>query len=98
MKKNLNYFIHKAYIYVYNHYKSKNTFYYFICNIKDKNDNNIVTKLEVCFERKGKQYNKNIYIIISKEMELNITNKYNTQYFTDTTFYAISPYNKGSKI
>lgn len=35
---------------------------------------------------------------MNKEMVFNLTNKNNSQYFTDTTYYEISQYNKGSKI
>ena len=86
------------FVYVYNHYKIKHSFENLLINIKDESNNNIVTKIDVTFERKFKIYTKNIYIIMNKEMEFNITNKNNSQYFTESTYYAISPYNKGSKL
>ena len=60
------------FVYVYNHYKIKHSFENLLINIKDESNNNIVTKIDVTFERKFKIYTKNIYIIMNKEIEFNI--------------------------
>ena len=48
--------------------------------------------------RKNKKFSKNIFIIMNNEMENNIQKKDNSQYFSDCTYYALPPYNRGSKI
>ena len=58
------------------------------------NDINIVQNLKVTFERKNKLYNKDIYCMMSKEMEENIKSPENTQYFSDVTYYCVPPNNK----
>ena len=64
----------------------------------DENNNKIVTKLNISFERKSKLYTKNIFIIMNDDLEKNIKDPNNNQYFCDTTYYTIPPHNKGSKI
>ena len=51
----------------------------------------IVTILSMNFIRKNKKYKKDIYIIMNEEMESNIKEKDNIQFFTDITYYAIPP-------
>ena len=62
------------------------------------NDKNIITNLNFTFERNKIKYNKNILIIMNKEMELNISNKDNSQYFIDITYYATPHNNKNYKL
>ena len=51
----------------------------------------IVTILSMNFIRKNKKYKKDIYIIMNEEMESNIKEKDNIQFFTDIAYYAIPP-------
>ena len=62
------------------------------------NDINIVQNLKVTFERKNKLYNKDIYCMMSKEMEENIKSPENTQYFSDVTYYCVPLNNKKHKL
>ena len=61
-----------------------------LINLKYDNKQ-IVTILSVNFIRKNKKYKKDIYIIMNEEMESNIKEKDNIQFFTDITYYAILP-------
>ena len=54
--------------------------------MKDYNDYNLTTKLNVIFKRKNKEYKKDIYIIMNEKMKKNIALKDNHQFFADTTF------------
>ena len=74
-----------------------NNFEESICNFKIE-ENKVVTKLYVHFERKNKKYTKIIYCIMSKEMECNINSINNTQYFADVTYYCVPPNNKKFKL
>lgn len=56
--------------------------------IKDKK---VVVNLKVNFQRKDKYYQKDIFIIMSNEMEDNIKKDGNIQYFMDVTYYATPP-------
>lgn len=58
------------------------------------NDKKVITKLVVNFKRNNKDYKKNIYCIMSSEMEENILSPNNTQYFSDVTYYCVPPNNK----
>lgn len=51
----------------------------------------VVSKLEVNLKRKNINYIKNIFIIMTKEMEQNIQKDNNIQYFSDVTYYCIPP-------
>ena len=55
------------------------------------NDKKVVTKLNVNFQRKDKIYHKDIFIIMTDAMELNIRKSNNIQYFMDVTYNATSP-------
>jgi len=87
---NINNIIRMAYnsLRLYNNYN--NNFEDNILNWK-VNEFNIVSKLTVNFKRKNINYKKSIYIIMTKEMEQNITEENNIRYFSDTTYYAIPP-------
>ncbi len=87
---NINNIIRIAYnsLRLYNNYN--NNFEDNILNWK-VNEFNIVSKLIVNFKRKNINYKKSIYIIMTKEMEHNITEENNIQYFSDTTYYSMPP-------
>ena len=55
------------------------------------NEENITTKLIVNFIRKNKTFEKELFILMTKEMENNLISEDNTQYFADCTYYAIPP-------
>jgi len=57
------------------------------------NEENITTKLIVNFIRKKKTLEKELFILMTKEMEKNLISEDNTQYFADCTYYAF-PLNK----
>lgn len=82
---NLQSQIKKAIKYIYNFKKYKKNVHDLLINMKDYNNNNIVTGLKVEFIRNGKTYNKDLCIIMTKDMIKNIKLKGNTQYFSDTT-------------
>ena len=60
--------------------------------MEDNNKKIITTNIKVSFKRKGKEYIKDIYIIMTDDMINNINLDGNIQYFLDTTYYCI-PYN-----
>ena len=66
--------------------------------MKDFNDYNLTTKLNVIFKRKNKEYKKDIYIIMNEKMKKNIALKDNDQFFADTTFQCVPPQHKGLKL
>ena len=68
----------------------KNIFTENITNLKI-NDENITTKLKVNFIRKNKSFEKELFILMTKEMENNLISEDNSQYFADCTYYAIPP-------
>ena len=55
------------------------------------NDENISTKLKVNFIKKNKSFEKELFILMTKEMENNLISEDNSQYFADCTYYAIPP-------
>ncbi len=58
----------------------------------------VVTKLNVSFNRKGKNHNKDIFIFLSPEMKSNLLEASNIQFFSDITYYAVLPGNKKYKL
>ena len=54
----------------------------------------MVIKLKVNYIRKIFHYNKDIYCIMTKEIENNLTSLNNIQYFLDITYYNVPPNNK----
>ena len=51
----------------------------------------VVETLTVNFIRKNVKYKKNLYIIMTSEMESYIVDEDNTQFFCDVTYYSIPP-------
>ena len=69
-----------------------------LINLTINNETNLVNILNVKFERKNIIYKKKIYIIMTKEMENNLTNNNNIQYFADITYNAVPYSNKKFKL
>ena len=57
------------------------------------NNIKVVNKLIVKFKRKKNEFTKYIYSIMTQEMEENISSEYNSQFFSDVTYYCIPPNN-----
>ena len=51
----------------------------------------VVTNLKVTYTRKNKYFTKDIFIIMSDQMERNIKKNDNIQFFMDVTYYATPP-------
>ena len=68
-----------------------------IMDIKYNNEN-IISNIKVSFKRKNIEFIKDIYIIMNKQMKLNIVNENVTQHFIDCTYRCIKPNNKGMKL
>ena len=63
--------------------------------LKDFTINNkyIISKLIVKFQRKNKEYVTQAYCIMTPEMEQNLKDKNNIQFFCDVTYYCVPPNN-----
>ena len=55
------------------------------------NNKKNVISLKVNFQLKNKNYNKDIFVIITDNMEQNLKKSDNIQYFMDVTYYATLP-------
>lgn len=66
-------------------------------NIKYKN-NYICETIKVTFKRKNKIYTKDIFLLITNEMKINIKNPNIKQSFMDCTYYAIPQNNHNFKL
>ena len=58
----------------------------------------VVTKLNANFQRKDKIFHKDIFIIMTDTMELNIRKSNNIQYFMDVTYNATPPNSQKYKL
>ena len=62
--ENLIIIINKAFVYVYNHYKIKQSFENLLLNIKDETNNNIVTKKKMLLLRESLKDILKAYILL----------------------------------
>ena len=62
------------------------------------NNKDIVTKLKVNYVSKKIHYNKDLYCIMTEEMEINLTSANNNQNFSDVTYYCLPPNNKKCRL
>jgi len=69
-----------------------------LINLEINNEKNIVTNLNVQFQRNNIIYNKTIYIIMTQQMGENLIDINNIQYFCDTTYNAVPYSNKKFKL
>ena len=87
---NINNIIRSAYNSIRILKEFKNNFNENIMNLKI-NEENITTKLKVNLIRKNKTFEKDIFILMTNELDNNLISEDNTQYFADCTYYAIPP-------
>ena len=90
--------IKQALNYVYNIKKEKKNVHELLVDLTDMNNNNISTNIKTKFIRNGKEYIKDLYVIMTNEMIKNIKDDSNIQYFSDTTYYCIPPQCKSLKM
>ena len=62
------------------------------------NNKKIITPLEINYNNKNKQYKSISYIIMTEEMENNIHEINNIQYFLDVTYYTTPPTKNKNKL
>ena len=79
-----------AYTHLRNYRELKKEMYNNIINFTIDNKK-VVTNLKVTYTRKNKYFTKDIFIIMSDQMERNIKKNDNIQFFMDVTYYATPP-------
>ena len=94
---NLDLQIKSAISYINKLYNFKTNNEYNLIDLEYK-DEKIVKKIQVSFIKKDKTYIKDIYIIMNNQMINNFKNKNISQYFCDTTYYAVPPGYKDIKL
>ena len=87
---NIKNLINGAYTFLRN-YRENNKELYNNMNNFSINNKKVVSVLKVNFKRKNKIFNKDIFVIMTDQMEENIVKKENIQYFFDVTYYATPP-------